>query len=119
MTEHPIELTEARDLLGHIVMAAAYGERRYVVRRYGKEIAFIGGVGELALAREREGENLAQKAMEAPNPPPPPDPLDVLRQMHRRGEDLPWPRTPEEWKVHHALAAEIGEKLLREAEAKA
>jgi hypothetical protein len=54
MTEYFVDLKEARDTLGQILLAATHGGRRYVIRRYGKEIGFIGGVAELSAQRERD-----------------------------------------------------------------
>jgi hypothetical protein len=101
MTEYRVTLWELRKLIGEVVVSAAYGDARYVISRYGKEIAFVGGPADLQITRDWDNRMLAQKAKELASPPPPPDPLDELRQMHSQ------------------LAMEIGDKLMREAKAKA
>jgi len=115
MIEYKVDLLAARDSLGHIVMAATYGDARYVIRRYGKVIAFVGGIADLEYLHDRDKEFLALVAKQVAKPAPPADPLDELRKMHQRGEQVPWPRTPEEVKLHARLALEIGEKLIRAA----
>jgi len=54
MNEVLVDLKEARDTLGQLLVAATYGDRRYVILRYGKEIGFIGGLADLGAARERD-----------------------------------------------------------------
>jgi hypothetical protein len=119
MIEYTLTLTELRKYIGEIVMAATYGDARYVVTRFGKEIGFVGGLPDLQLARDRDERALKRMARDIANPPPPPDPLDQLRQMHARGEPIPTARTPEERELEFKLAMEIGERLMREAEMKA
>ena len=119
MIEYPVTLSELRKTIGEVVMAATYGDARYVITRFGKEIAFVGGLADLEFARDRDERVLKKIAVDIAFPPAPLDPLDELRQMHARGEDIPWPRTKEEWKLQSRLAQEIGERLLREAELKA
>lgn len=117
MIEYPITLTELRKNIGEVVMAATYGDARYVVTRFGKEIAFVGGLADLQYTRDRDERLLKRKAEAPVQPPPPLDPLDELRQMHARGEEIPWPRTPEERELQFRLAQEIGERLMQEARA--
>ena len=120
MIEYPITLTELRKYIGEIVMAATYGDARYVVTRFGKEIAFVGGLADLQFTRDRDERMLKEKAKEAlqpPSRPPPRDLLDEWRQMHARGEEVPSPETPEEWKLYCQLAHEIGQRLMAQAEA--
>ncbi len=105
VTEHKLGLYEARNTLGTLVMAAAYGPRRFVIQRYGKTVAAVVGIAELEAIRDlqnAEGEPEPQPRKRA-------DPLDELRQRYEQGEILPSPRTEEERELHFRLAVEIGE----------
>jgi hypothetical protein len=111
VTEHKLGLYEARNTLGTLVMAAAYGPARFVIQRYGKTVAAVVGIAELEALRD------LQDAQGEPEPQLPPpqraDPLDELRQRYEQGEILPSPRTEEERELHFRLAKEIGERLLK------
>jgi len=52
VTEHKLGLYEARNTLGTLVMAAAYGPARFVIQRYGKTVAAVVGIAELEALRD-------------------------------------------------------------------
>ena len=67
VTEHRVGLLEARDTLGTIVMAAAYGNGRYVIERYGKTVAAVVGIAELMALRSRcKAQGASAQAHDAP-----------------------------------------------------
>jgi hypothetical protein len=112
-TEFIVPLLEARNTLGTLVMAAAYGDGRFIIRRYGKTVAALVGHADLEKIRDLdEAERKAAPAVAA-EPEKAPDPLDEIRKQYERDGFLPWPRTDEEHKLQFELAKEIGERLLK------
>ncbi|HUJ25716.1 MAG TPA: hypothetical protein VLW85_06845 [Myxococcales bacterium] len=115
MIEYEMDLVQARQDIGHMLIAACYADVRYVIRRYDKVVGFFGGVGDLERLHAYEKRTEPPKPAETAQPT---DPIDELRQMYARGEPLPDPKTPEEKALQWKFFAEIGEQLLREAEGK-
>ncbi|TMA25946.1 MAG: hypothetical protein E6J78_15980 [Deltaproteobacteria bacterium] len=114
ITEFRVNLLEARETLGTIVMAAAYGNGRFVISRYGKTVAAVVGLAELEALRDlQDAEDAAPgSGDEPPLPPAPPDPIDELRKRYERGEAIPLPRDKDEREAYFRLAREIGSKII-------
>jgi len=112
MTEYTVPATEMRLFLGHAIMAATWGDSRFIITRHGKVIAAIVGIADLQYLRDRDGDVLKYP----PPPPPAPAPewsLEWLREIYRSGQITPPAHTAEQQAVQWELAAEIGAKVIR------
>ena len=115
--ESHVTSTDAPDLFSQLVAMAAFGGTRFVITRYGSEMAAVVGLMDLRYLRDRDNADLTALLSGPPpeeGPPPefaPDETHETLKERIRRG-DYPVPRTEEQEGMMDRAAMEVAQEQI-------